>query len=594
MFLKSKKISFLLIAFFSIAFNFNSYTSAKPDTLAVVNGEPITGADFQNRFELSVYPGKDLYDNLYSVKRGFLKSMIAEKLLSNASLDNSTVENNLRKQMQRIFLRDALYRIEVLPKAKVSEEEIAKGIILSNYNYILDTYYFPDLASAKVFYNSVMHGSSIYSLRDSMHVRHDTLEIGYGESNENIEDAFFGHEPGFVSKPTLTEDGFVIFKIVSRSFNKKFTAPSLADKTEMIKKIIKQRKEEKIGYDYLMSVMKGIKVEVNYKIFRPLIYTIKSFLDKHAPPSNYEPGYYLTNSEIFEIKEQYSSKLNDALLRFKGGDITLNEALDQLPLSGFAPASQALPDITESLHSALRFIIQNHFLAERARKLGLQNSNEVKYNVQMFDDAYKAAKSVQDITDTVKINNRQITQFFEDHKDEVLKDVKLRLQIFKLENLDQAAEVLNKLNDIKHGAVDTSGAVWLYASQLSEIGAVLAEIPDGKVYGPLLIKGKYTIFRVLGKKSSLLKGAIKNSIQDAKNLLLAKKKHLVLNEYLARLAKEQKVKIFLNRLKNIKVTPVEMLTFRYIGFGGKIIAVPSLYPMEDWTKYYNKRGEVIP
>ncbi len=594
MFLKSNIVSFLLIAFFSYAFTFNSYTSAKPDTLAIVNGEPITGADFRNRFELSVYPGKDLYDNLYSVKRGFLKSMIAEKLLSNASLDNSTVEKNLRRQMERIFLRDALYRREVLPKAKVSEEEIAKGMILSNYNYILDTYYFPDLASANVFYNSVKHGSSVYTLRDSMHIRHDTLEIGYGESNETIEDAFFGHKPGFISKPTLTEDGYVIFKIVSRSPNKKFTSPSLADKTEMIKKIIKGRKEDKIGYDYLMSVMKGVKVEVNYKIFRPLVFTIKNFLDKHAPPSNYDRGYYLSNREIYEIKEEYNSKLDNPILRFKGGDITLNEALNRLPLSGFAPESTALPDITESLHSALRFIVQNHFLAKRARELGLQNSNEVKYNVQMFEDAYKAATSVQKITDTVKINNRQVTQFFENHKDEVLKDVKLRLQIFKLENIDQAAEVLNRLNDIKHGTVDTTGAVWLYASQLSELGAVLAEMPDGKVYGPLLIKGKYTIFRVLGKKSTLLKGAVRNSIQDAKNLLLAKRKQQVLNEYLAHLADEQKVKIYLNRLKNIKVTPIEMLTFRYIGFGGKIIAVPSLYPMEDWTKYYNKKGEVIP
>ena len=590
---KSTIVSFLL--FFLIGLIFESSAIAKPDTLAVVNGEPITGADFQNRFELSVYPGKDISDNLFAAKRGFLQSMVAEKLLSNAaSIKNTAAEENLKNQIERIFLRDALYRTEILPKAKVSDEEISKGIILSNYYYVVDAFYFEDIAAADVFYNSLIHkGSNIYALSDSMHIRHDTLQIGYGESTEEIEDAFFGHEPGFVSNPTLTEDGYVIFKILTRSLNKKFTAPSLEDKTELIKKIIKGRKEEKLGYEYLMSVMKGVKVDVNYNIFRPLVYTIKSILDKHHP-SSYDPNYYLSNQEINEIKDKYNTQLKSPLLRFEDGNITLNEALDQLPLSGFAPENTSLQFITESLHAALKYIVQNYFLAKRARELGLQNSNEVKYNVQMFGDAYRAANLASDITDTVKVNRQQVTEFFENHKDEVLKDVRLRLQIFKVGNIDQAAEILNRLNKIKEGAIDTTGAVWVNASQLNELGAVLAEMPNGKIYGPLFIKDQYTIFRVLDKKSTLTKGDIRNSIQDAKKMLLANRRHEVLDRYLARLADDQNVKIYLNRLSTINVTPIEMLTFRYIGFGGKIMAVPSLYPMEDWAKYYDKKGNIIP
>lgn len=584
--------SFIIFLFPSL---FSSAAFGAQDTLAVVNGQPITSADFRNRFELSVYPGKDIGDNLYSAKRGFLQSMVAEKLLSNAaSVENTAAEEILKRQMELIFLRDALYRTEVLPKAKVSEEEIAKGMILSSYYYFVDAFYFPDKASADVFYNSVTKkGSSIYALSDSMHVRHDTLQIGYGESTEEIEDAFFGRETGFVSMPTLTEDGYVVFKILDRRLNKKFTAPSLEDKTALIKKIIKGRKEEKLGYEYLMSVMKDVKVEVNYNIFKPLVYTIKSFLDKHQP-SSYDPNYYLSLREINEIKAKYSSQLKSPLLRFNEGNITLGEALDQLTLSGFAPENTSVQFITESLHAALKYIVQNYFLAKRARQLGLQNSNEVKYNVQMFVDAYRAARLASQITDTVKVTRAQISEFFDSHKDEVLKDVRLRLQIFKVENIDEAAEILNRLNKIKEGAVDTAGAVWVNAYQLSELGGVLAEMPNGKIYGPLFIKGQYTIFRVLDKKSTLTKGAISNSIQDAREMLLAKTKQEVLNKYLADLAGEQNVKIYLNRLNEVEVTPIEMLTFRYIGFGGKILAVPSMYPMEGWLKYYDKKGNIVP
>jgi len=583
----------VLIIFLCLTLNINAIT--KPDTLAIVNGSPITAADFQNRFELSVYPGKDISDNLYQAKRGFLRSMVAEKILSNAvSFKSTEEENKLRKQIERIFLRDALFRSKVLPKVHISEEEISKGMILSTYYYILDAFYFPDIAAANVFYNSVSkNGSHIYTLSDSMHIRHDTLQIGYGESTEEIEDAVFGHEPGFMSKPTLTEDGYVIFKILSKSLNKKFTSPSLEDKTELIRKIIRGRKEDKLGYEYLTSVMKDVKVEVNYKIFRPLVYTINKFFDKHQVPS-YDQGYYLSSREIGKLKDEYVSQLHDPLLRFKGGEITLDEALDQIPLAGFAPSNNSIPVITESLHSALRFIVQNHFLAMRARELGLQNSNEVKYNVEMYIDAYRADKLVSEITDTVHVNQQQTDKYFENHKDAVLKDIKLRLQIFKVENINQAAEILNRLDKIEKGSIDTSGAVWVYASQLNELGAVLAEIQNGKIYGPLFINGKYTIFRVLNKKSTLTKAAIKNSIQDAKAMLISKRRREVLDEFIAKQAEEQNVKIYLNKLTNIKVTPIEMITFRYIGFGGKIMAVPSLYPIEGWTKYFNKKANIVP
>jgi hypothetical protein len=597
--MKSNRVYFtVLIAVLIISFpHSNLFCLTEHDTLAVVNGQPITGDDFENRFELTVYPGKDISDNLYEAKRGFLQSMVAEKLLSNSSSMQKTFqgEGQVKKQMERIFLRDALYRKEVLPKAKITKAEISNGIKFSSYNYVLDAFYMPDSSAAKLFYKAVTgeNNKSIDGIADSLHVQHDTLQIGYGESTEKIEKSFFENNIGFISKPVLTEDGWVIFKILHKELNKKYTDATSVDRKEMIRKIIEERRQIEQGYKYLISVMKGVDVKVTYDIFRPLVYAIKDLLSTHNPTA-YDPYYYLSSSEIVLLKEKFNSQLSSPMLQFKDGGLNLEDVFDQLPLSGFAPKDTSLGLITESLHAALRFMVQNHFLEQQAIKLGLENSGEVKYNTQMFLDAFRSAKLADEITDTVKVTSKQVTEYFETHKDEVLKGVKLQLQIFRIKNIDEAAAQLNRLNKVKENPSDTSGSTWISASQLGELGAVLAELKNGSVYGPVYMDSTFTIFRVIDKKMSVSKAAVENSIQAARDMLLAKTKSDVLNKYVAKLAEEQNVKLYLNRLNALQVTPIEMLTFRYIGFGGKILAVPSLYPREDWLKEYKKPENVIP
>ena len=592
-----KKIILLLAAFILIISFSNSSIAAQTDTLAIVNGKPITASDFKYRFELSIYPGKSK-QNIENIKKDFLLSMIAEKLLSNSESNSVQGEHQneelLKNEVERIFLRDALYRKKVLSKVKVSRDEIKKGIKISGSFYIVDTFYFPDSISAKKFYNSTSKKPSkdIYSLSDSLRIRHDTLMIGYGESTENIENAFFGRSVGFISNPAFTVDGWVIFRIIKETPNKKFTGVSAGDRTELVRKIIQGRKEDEQGYEYLLSVMKGVQVNINYKIFRPLVYFIKSILATHRPAS-FDPNYYLSKEEISVIKEKFSFDPRAPMLQFQGGELSLGYVLDNLLTSGFAPIDTSVGEITSSLHASLKFIVQNHFLAEKAKELGMENSSEVKDNVRIFLDAYKSARLMNNIVDTVNVTQRQINNYFENHKDEVLKDIRLRIQIFSFDNINEAAKVLNRLSQIKNAVDDTAGAIWLRASQLSEMGAVLSQLNNGQIYGPVIIKGKYTIFRILDKRSSISSEKISNSIQVAKDILIAERKNEILNKFIANLAKEQNVKIFDNNLKNVDVTPIQMLTFRYIGFGGKIMAVPTLYPREDWIKYY-KNENVLP
>ena len=267
----------------------------KVDTLAVVNGKPITSEDFRNRFDLSIYPGEDYRD---TTKMEFLYSLIAEKLLSEAATGSSNAvtpeENAVEKEMREVFLRDALYRSQVMPEATATGQEMSTGLRLSTYSYMVDAFYLPGSINAERFYSILnrVGKNYIYKLADSLAISHDTLEISYGESTQLIENAFFDHTEGFVSKPVFTVDGWIVFRVIGRKVNSKFAGAAPEDRTEMVRKIIVERKENILGDKYLLDVMKGVRVSVNYAIFRPMVFAIQKLIMKKRPAS-FDPYYYL-------------------------------------------------------------------------------------------------------------------------------------------------------------------------------------------------------------------------------------------------------------------------------------------------------------
>lgn len=573
----------------------NSFVGERVDTLALVGGKPITSEDFKNRFDLSLYPGEDYRD---TTKFDFLYSLIAEKLLSEWGVKDpesmTPEEKSIQQEMEDVFLRDALYRSKVFPQTYPSGNELKQGMRFSTYSYFVDAFYFTDSLQAAGFYVPVTAGGeNIYRLADSLGVSHDTLEISYGESTEEIEDAFFGHGNGFVSQPTITVDGWVVFRILSKKTDPKFAGKPQEDKAGLVTKVIQGRKEDELGRDYLMHVMKNVKVEVNYKIFRPLVYAIRQLISGHRPTS-IDPYYYLSSADIESLRAKFSRELDSNLLTFDGGGMTLDRALDELPLAGFHSEDPSIPQITMGLHSALRFISQNYFLSKKAVELGLEKSGEVTYNVKMFLDAYRSSLVVTQVTDTVHVSQSDVDEFFEKHQDEVLNGVELKLKKFEAVGINDAVRIYDGLiGDKKSIKSDTSGN-WTRASKLGEIGALIAQEPNGTVYGPLFENGKFIIYKLIDKRSGVTKEAIEHSIEVAKQMLLDQKKKETLDRYIADLAKRADVEIFPANVKSVGITPIEMLTFRYIGFGGKILAVPMLYPREGWIEYYKNERPPAP
>ena len=99
------------------------------------------------------------------------------------------------------------------------------------------------------------------------------------------------------------------------------------------------------------------------------------------------------------------------------------------------------------------------------------------------------------------------------------------------------------------------------------------------------VKEGYSIFAVLGKKQRAGEDVV--SYDSVKILvredLLSEKMHARVDDYVASAARNYSVTLYYDRLKQLTISPTNMVTKRMIGFGGTMPASPGLMPVYRWV-----------
>lgn len=88
-------------------------------------------------------------------------------------------------------------------------------------------------------------------------------------------------------------------------------------------------------------------------------------------------------------------------------------------------------------------------------------------------------------------------------------------------------------------------------------------------------------------------GAESGASPDSAQAAMRRAAHEV-NRYIASLAERQTVRIDFDRLKRVSMTPMPMVTRRFIGFGGAMMAVPMLPQLWDWLEFWMKAEQIQP
>ena len=565
----------LLICLTTIGFSQNFFKSEiKNDTIAKVGDKAITVRDFIERYELTVWRGKEKKTQVDKNKLEFLYSMIAEKLLAfkglELGLDKDPEIQRAIQQTEKLLVLDALYKQEIKNKVSVSEREILEA--LPKYNTEVELHYIIAETKEKAdsLWNLLKGGEDFDSLMVKLGQKNNSEKLRWGEIYEPIEKIVYDYlSVGEVYQPVQVDSLWYIIKLAGKSSKFGLSPDEIESAKSQVRKIIQERKEKQRFIEFVNEFGKGKILKVDAHLLKLLYREINNIVEKkkYVRKAENVSVYPLAvlRDDFLDIKSRLAGFLDQYFLKGDSFNRTLDYVIDQLSFKGFVLHSDR-QSVSGVLNGLLKTIINEEFLAFEGYRRGLDKSPEVLKDMEMWRDAYLAYAVKKLVLDSLKFN-RSISA------EELLKSYRpttgdiweIKIQEILVNDIDLADSLLNL---VKSGydmgelarrfskreiARENDGIIgYVLSNQLGEIGQIAGTLEIGEVYGPLYTEEGYSIFKLIDKRKP----------KDTLFVVNYDTFGVVLNKLIASLADEYGVSVKPEILKAVEVTYINTIVNR--------------------------------
>ena len=599
----------LLISFFQI-----SLFAQTDSTIAKVGNENITAKQFINRFELmpQVYSKEN---NPYTKKQDLLYSIIAEKLWAQQAekmgMDTTELMQTTFKALENMFVRDALYKIEIGNKVQISDKELQTNLKRYFENLNLSVIFSPDSEKIFQFYNDMKKGATFDSLYLLNKIKLPPIDVTYGDMDPQAEDAVYQLKKDEHTKPLKSNTGWFIFKL-----NKKTERDHIQENIDEVLKKVKQKIEERksgIYYDKFMNqFFKDKNVTTNGALFWSIADKIIADMQrtKRVEKIPDTSNVYLSNKDVLGIEKQFGAdSLDMNFINFDKNPISVRQFLRLFAFQGFYSKDVSSKVLAAKLNGRVKTTIENELIAREGYKRGLENLPSVRADLAMWKDNYLAQLMKQKLLDSVHVTDDEAREIYNKiNKQKMANSTEVNVLEILTDSLDVVQEVLK---DLKKGANFRTLAKihtkrkWTRAkggefgffpsSMYGNIGKKAAELKIGEVYGPIKTPEGYSIIKLIGKKEDKvnLESFEKEKKQIKQQLFGDKSSKFIIN-YTVKLANKYGVKINNDLLNSIQPKDLSMYVYRYMGFGGRITAVPFTLPFIEWYKPWKDGEKIVP
>lgn len=588
------------------------------DTLAEVGTKIITAQDLIERLELMPWPGKERPGLADSTKIHALQSIVGEQLLAleanRQDIGKDSAWAMRVRTLERLMVRDQLYRRQVTPKITITNAEIQEGIrrYASSLKLLLLTS--SAEADSRKVYRTITRGSLdnvLQRISPKLLTRLDTLVINMGDVEKTLEDAAYSLQKGNqVTQPILIQRlGWVVTVVLARFSNPKYQDLAVSARSQKIRSILQQQKEHERAMLYEASVLSHRKAEANPELFELLASSALRILRGDSAGYRMQGGY-----TIIVILDSLASILQPMLdkpfISMEDGSMTLWEVLEEYRFLRFYFPNLQDEDFRMRLNGSIRQTVAMEYLAREGYRQNLQNSEEVRHDVATWVDYWRARDHERQLRATLtQVTDDDVMNYliqnggilgspYEVNVREVLTDslqtaVRLFEQIVYGANM---AEIAGKYSTRRAWADRGGESLWFRVSGFPDIGFRALAADSGQLVGPLKLKNGYSLFRVLGKRHAPADSMIRFDSLRAlvHERVKSEKMHRLIDTQIATYARSYGVKIHYDRLHRIEITKQNMFTSRLIGFGGVMVAVPTLVPRWEWIKQVGDLKDLLP
>ncbi len=574
-----------VILFLSVpCISLNAFQIQSDSIIASAGNKSISVQEFRLKYELIPQTLKMSKDEK---KENLLYSLIAEKLWAQEAeelkLDTTEVMNITFKFIEKMLVRDALFNLEIKNKITISEEELTDAMFKHFTTLYLGVLYSPDSAGIYDLYSKLNSGAEFDSLYSINEFQLPALEVNSGEMKKEIENELFKLDEGKYSSPVKSNNGWMIF-LVEKKIQKSFTSEDINKTLSKVKNALEEEKTDSLYRTFKSSFLNDKKIEADGNLFWAAADKIISILQQKKKLGNIPDSIdvRLETADIISIENQLGTDtLAMPFIIFDFDPLTMKEFLRSFAFEGFYTTDVDEKIIAAKLNSRVRTLIEQELLAHEGYKRGLQNLPEVKNAINLWRENYLAK-----LYKNYFVNNTDINVTDNDSAKIIFLNI--------LEILTDSLNVIEKILDENEKGTDFRELAERYSknnnyesgyfpsSERGEIGTIASSMEVGEVYGPVLTDNGYLIFKLIDKKEDNLIPGANTSEEVRRNLKLQKLSEKII-EKTVQLARKHGIKINSQLLNSISVKDFNMFAIRYMGFGGRLPAVPSTFRFTEWV-----------
>lgn len=616
--------SFLRIIFagalFTIAAEAHPDTGSNPDQqVAKVGSRVITAREFLERYEFLPWPQRHRKDAAGALKREFLYALIAEKLLAADALEQGMSREGAYRgktlEVESGFVRDALYRDEVVREVKVTDAELWEAYRKSKVEFLIKALQFRKGSDAQLAWNLVRSEQAFDSIAadDSVPVeneetRNDTLQVRFGDYVPQVEDSLYALRVGGVTPPLRVDDHFYVIKLVRRISDPVLTQDEFAEKRHDLESILRCRKEQKRAEEFLHEFLAGTKGVVKGESLKAVAREIHRVLAESLPDAS-RNRIWLTLDGCDKAREALASRWSDSLLAVNDSVWTVGRFVKLLYDDNFSVPDSSMRAVRNGIDGTITLLIRHSYLTREGYRRQLQYDPSVREDMAMWEDNTLANILKERVRDTIDASEDEMKAHYQKYREELESPVEINIREVLLDNLQSVDEVMVRLDageafealarkySERTWAARKGGEFGFFpVHALGDIGAVAAKLKVGERYGPLQIPEGYSIFEVIGKRMPPTREvrSFEGMRSEIRAAVIKAKEHKLVTAALGKLSKRFEIMINERLLDSLKVSSVPMMTYRYLGFGGRTIAVPFVERLLDWVPEWKPESVPLP
>ena len=570
----------------------------------------ISEQEFLERYELLPWQYRNRANNIEESKLVFLYSLVAEKLLAQEALERHIDQDSMYLQaiagIKKMLARDQLYREEISGKINISKKEVQKAIIDAKRKLFVSFLFFEDSTDAAFVRKQLKNCTqfSRFQIDTTMAVLRDTATLLWGEAEAPIEQAAFRLKKGECSPVVKASTGFYILHVEKDLPNEFYVSMQAHVLFERVETTLRLRKEKARLDEYLQDVLKA---KIGFSLPRPFTFVAKTLTEvwKNESPAS---ETMITDSLLEVLTIRCHSILQDTMVVVGSSYWSVEDVLSRLRGKIFTIDPRRTTGIAVQLNNHIRVLVGQELLAEEALSRNLDERWSVSKELDIWRQQILAKYEEMDILRNVQVSDQEVFQYIsETNPGMQYPRVQIReLHTKDVRSMEQALEELHAGTSLESVIRKrSSDSLTAQSGGLSEKFAINTRSPLGMVawkmqvgdhQGPLKVNNEYIFFELLKKEfpARLTDSVFTSSMQTAASAARRLKQKKTLDVFIAKSAQQRGFDVYADRLKLLHVSNTPTMTYRILGFGGRMFAAPFVTRQVDWIGVENPEKIPLP